>query len=331
MPGLVMPFTRITVTEIHPTFGAEISGVDFSRPVENEVFQEILSAISKQYGVCVFRSTALDDARHVAFASQFGELDDVTPYISGGRAHRLSDVHLFDVSNIDLDGMTMSDASGIKYQHKTYRHYTEANKKQGNGLFHVDSSFNPRRAGYSLLRAAELPPANTGGETEFADIRTAFTDLPSTLQTNLREQDYIAAHSLWHSRKVAAPETFADIDPADYPMSRHRLLQRHEASGRETLYLAAHIHHIEGLKNDESKALFERLYGHATKPEYILRVKWENEGDLVLWDNTSVMHRAAGGEFEGKYRRDMRRATVHDGSSLAWGLNERTEERQGLP
>lgn len=53
----------------------------------------------------MFRNTALDDAHHVEFAAQFGELDDVTPYISGGRAHRLSDVRLFDVSNIDLDGM----------------------------------------------------------------------------------------------------------------------------------------------------------------------------------------------------------------------------------
>lgn len=114
-------------------------------------------------------------------------------------------------------------------------------------------------------------------------------------------------------------------------MSRHRLLQRHEASGRETLYIAAHIHHIEGLDDAESKALFERLFRHATQPKYVLRVGWENAGDLVLWDNTSVMHRVVGGEFEGKYRRDMRRATVHDGSSWAWGLNEHTEERQGLP
>lgn len=58
----------------------------------------------EQYGVCVFRNTGLDDARHVAFAAQFGELDDVTPYLAGGRAHRLPDVRLFDVGNIDLDG-----------------------------------------------------------------------------------------------------------------------------------------------------------------------------------------------------------------------------------
>ncbi|KAJ5925466.1 alpha-ketoglutarate-dependent 2-4-dichlorophenoxyacetate dioxygenase [Penicillium verhagenii] len=319
MPSPVAPpFVHIAITELHPTFGAEVSGVDFSRPVDEEVFQEILAAISK-YGVCVFRNTALDDAHHVAFATQFGELDDVTPYISGGRAHRLSDVRLFDVSNIDLDGMVFPIDNVRR----------EWNK--GNGLFHVDSSFNPRRAGYSLLRAHELPPPNMGGETEFADVRTAFADLPPSLQAELRERDYIAAHSLWHSRKVAAPETFVDIDPAEYPMSRHRLLQRHEASGRETLYIAAHIHHIEGLEDDASKALFERLFGHVTRPEYVLRVGWENAGDLVLWDNTSVMHRAVGGRFEGKFRRDMRRATVHDSGSLAWGLNEHTEERQGLP
>lgn len=52
----------------------------------------------------MFRNTGLDDAGHVAFAGQFGELDDVTPYTAGGRAHRLSDVRLFDVGNIDLDG-----------------------------------------------------------------------------------------------------------------------------------------------------------------------------------------------------------------------------------
>ncbi|KAJ5716979.1 alpha-ketoglutarate-dependent 2-4-dichlorophenoxyacetate dioxygenase [Penicillium malachiteum] len=320
MPGLTQPtlFNHLTITELHPTFGAEVSGVDFSRPVEDDIFQEILNAISK-YGVCVFRKTGLDDAHHIQFAAQFGELDDVTPYISGGRAHRLSDERLFDVSNIDLDGMVFP-LDNVR---------REWNK--GNGLFHVDSSFNPRRAGYSLLRAHELPPSNMGGETDFADVRTAFAELPANIQHELREKDYIAAHSLWHSRKVAAPATFADVNPADYPMSRHRLLQYHESSGRETMYLAAHIHHIEGLDEKESKTLFEQLFTHATQPRYVLRVEWKDAGDLVLWDNTSVMHRAVGGSFEGKYRRDMRRATVHDGSSLAWGLNERSEIRQGLP
>lgn len=170
-----------------------------------------------------------------------------------------------------------------------------------------------------------------GGETDFVDVRTAFDELPPELQAELKEKDYIAAHSLWHSRKVASPSTFTDVNPEDYPFGRHKLVQKHEASGRDTLYIAAHIHHIEGLEPDESQALFNQLYAHATQPKYVLRVDWKAPGDLVVWDNACVMHRAVGGSFEGKYRRDMRRATVHDGSSSAWGLNERSEIRQGLP
>lgn len=114
-------------------------------------------------------------------------------------------------------------------------------------------------------------------------------------------------------------------------MGRHRLVQMHEGSGRETMYIASHIHHIEKLDSEVSRALVEQLLSHATQGRYVVRVEWENVGDLVVWDNTSVMHRAVGGEFEGRFRRDMRRATVHDGSEAAWGLNERSQVRQGLP
>jgi hypothetical protein len=58
-------------------------------------------------------------------------------------------------------------------------------------------------------------------------------------------------------------------------------------------------------------------------------IEWQNNSDLIMWDNTCVMHRATGGSFEGKYKRDMRRATVHDGSSYAWGLNEQSNDRMG--
>lgn len=202
---------------------------------------------------------------------------------------------------------------------------------QGNSLFHVDSSFNPRRAGYSLLLAHELPPKGKGGQTAFADTRTAFDELPDNLKQELLMNDYIANHSMFHSKKVAAPEHFATLNPEDYGFGRHKLLQRHEASGRTNLYLAAHIHHLDGMERSDSDELVQKLMAHATKPEYVLEVEWDNVGDLVLWDNTCLMHRAVGGEFTTQHRRDMRRVTVHDGSSTAWGLNEKTDRRQGLP
>lgn len=267
-----------------------------------------------QYGVLVFRNTGLDDASHVAFASRFGRLDDVSPYTGHGKTHRLSTEYLFDVSNLEADGTVAPLTS--------HRHAMN----KGNTLFHVDSSFNPRRAG-------PLPPADTttGGATEFADTRAAFDDLPADRKAALWEADYVAAHSLMHSRKTASPAYLKDLDPEKHPMSRHRLVQIHEPSGRWNLYIASHVHHLEGLERPESDRLKEMLYQHATQQKYVVSVDWKHEGDLVVWDNTCVMHRATEGTYEGKYARDMRRATVHDMSSTAWGLNEHSEVRQGFP
>ncbi|KAH8804867.1 alpha-ketoglutarate-dependent 2,4-dichlorophenoxyacetate dioxygenase [Xylogone sp. PMI_703] len=322
MVGLLLndepDFKHITAVKLHPTFAAEVQGVDFSQPLADEVFGEILSAINK-YGVIVFRDTGLDDDRHIEFARRFGELDDVKPYNTAGRINRLKYDELFDVSNVESDGSLVNPESPRG----------QANK--GNNLFHVDSSFNPRRAGYSLLLAHELPPPGIGGHTAFTDTRTAFDDLDGGLKEELLKKNYIADHSLIHSRKMASPKFFGHLDPLDYPMGRHRLVQLHEASGRMNLYIAAHVHHIEDMEPAKSTALINLLYEHAKQPKYVVEIEWKGVGDLVVWDNTCTMHRAVGGPFERKYRRDMRRATVHDGSSQAWGLNEHSEVRQGLP
>lgn len=97
------------------------------------------------------------------------------------------------------------------------------------------------------------------------------------------------------------------------------------------LYIASHAHHIEGISPEKSKQLLETLYKHACSPKYCVAIDWTDNSDLILWDNTCVMHRATGGTFEGKYKRDMRRATVHDGSIHAWGLNEKSTDRMGYP
>lgn len=274
----------------------------------------------EQHGVLVFRRTALTDATHVAFASRFGPLDDCSPYTTKvNKPHRLSTPYLFDLSNLEPDNATLTPPTSHA-----------AHLAKGNALFHVDSSFNPRRASLSLLRAARLPPAGTGGATDFADTRAAWDALPPATRADLQRHDYVAAHSLMHSRKVASPEFLRDVDPEQHPMGRHRLAQLHEASGRWNLYVAAHVHHVEGLEKEESDQLVERLLGHATQPEFVVRVEWESDGDLIMWDNTCVMHRATGGSYQGKYVRDMRRCTVHDTSSQAWGLNDRSETQQGF-
>ncbi|KAH7122515.1 hypothetical protein B0J11DRAFT_341228 [Dendryphion nanum] len=311
------PFQTISIKELHPTYGAEVVGVDFQNMSE-EQFKEVRAAMAK-YGVLVFRKTGMNDDEHVAFSSKIGELDNVKRYLTGGRKLRYKHFELFDAGNIDEDG-------NVIHPDAPRSHYNK-----GNGLFHVDSSFNPRRASWSLLRAFKLPPPGTGGETEFADSRAAFDDLDENLKKDLLAKDYIGAHTLLHSRKLGSPEFFADLDPTSQPMTRHKLVQTHEPSGRKNLYIAAHCHHLETnegpLPEVESTELLDKLMAHVTQRKYVLSVDWLNEGDMVAWDNTCVLHRATGGSFEGKHIRDVRRTTVHDDSPSAWGLNSGQEAR----
>ncbi|KAJ0414068.1 hypothetical protein BJY00DRAFT_321364 [Aspergillus carlsbadensis] len=267
-------------------FGAEITGLDFANGVTDEGYRYIEEAV-KSHGFAVVRKTKLLDETHLELARKFGELDDVTPYNKAGRAHRLKYNELFDVGNIDTDG-SIVDLSSPR---------GEANK--GNALFHTDSSFNPRRAGYSLLLAHELPPPGTGGSTAFADMRSAYRDLDPEFKRFLEEKKFIARHSLLHSKKMAAPECFRDIDPADHFMSRHLLLQVHERTGIPMIYLAKHIHSLEGVSAEESQAILDRLFDHATQDKYVINVEWKDVGDMIVWDNTCTMHRAVGGDFSG--------------------------------
>lgn len=186
-------------TPLHPTFVAEVSNVDLTQPTP-ELVAEIRKGLAK-YGVLVFRQTGLDDDSHVAFARKFGELDDVTPYNKLGRINRLKYDELFDVSNVDGEGGIIQPGSMrwvLGKGNQVGQHACGLTQ-----IFHVDSSFNPRRAGLSMLLAHELPPRGNGGDTEFADTRTAYDDLDE--ETKERVKDYVLWHSQHHSRRRASP------------------------------------------------------------------------------------------------------------------------------
>lgn len=106
-----MATPSLTYKPLHPTFGAECHGVDFSRAISSDTVEDIRKGLAR-YGVLVFRNAQLDDARHVAFAGQLGELEDATPYLKAGRENRLAPyTELFDVSNLDDDGNVVSTDS----------------------------------------------------------------------------------------------------------------------------------------------------------------------------------------------------------------------------
>jgi len=282
---------------LHPLFMAEVSGVDFSRPIEPETFRAVVAAMDR-YGVCVFRGTALTDETHIAFSRLFGELE-LAPRLFGKGLVRFGYPELFDAGNLDAEGRILTDERRRVYN-------------KGNALWHTDSSFNPHRSAYSLLLAHETPPA--GADTQFADMRAAYDSLPQSLKDRI--EGVIAEHWLWHSRRLAGYPEPTEAERAAKPPARHRLVQVHPGSHRKTLYLASHASHIVGWPLEDGRALIAELIERATQPQFVYTLKWQGPGDLVIWDNRCTMHRATPFE-DTKYRRDMRRTTVFENLSAA--------------
>ncbi|RFU26447.1 hypothetical protein B7463_g9889, partial [Scytalidium lignicola] len=302
--------TKLNIKPLAPTFAAEVEGVDFSQPVPDDIVHEIQDAAAK-YGVLIFRKTALDDQKLIEFGRKFGELDNCGQHRVHDRPSRIHLDEIFDVSNLNEFNEIITDNDPVKLA-----------AKNGNATWHADGAFNPRRTGFSMLRAVELPPKGTGGETEYSDSRAAYDDLSNEMKMKI--QGLVGCNSLVHNRKKANPDMamFKDIDPMDRPMAKHKIASLHELSGRYSLYISSYTHHIEGMDIAEGQKLIKELYEHIQKPKYKFVHHWGEPGDMAMWDNTAVLHRATHGTYGNKYRRDVRRVSVFDTGSAAYGENE---------
>jgi alpha-ketoglutarate-dependent 2,4-dichlorophenoxyacetate dioxygenase len=281
----------LKVEPILPRFGAECSGLDLTRPLSADEVRQVTDAMDT-YGVTVWRDTGMSDEQHVAFSRNFGFLERVPK--REGVKFRLPFRELFDASNLNVDGEITQDPAAIQY-------------RKGDRLWHTDSAFLEKRTSYSILLAHEVPPE--GGETWFADTRSAYEDLPQETKDLLDGK--IGVNSLWWSRKKAGAD-IADEEIYDRPLARHPLVHVHKGSGRRALFIAAHTMDVEGMDKDEGRQLIADLIAHCTQPQYVFSVKW-NAGDMVIWDNLCSMHK--GGDYDyAKHPRDMRRTTVREGT-----------------
>ncbi len=287
---------ELKVKPIMPNFGAEISGVDLTAPLDEDTKRAVRAAQDK-YGVTVYRNTGLTDETHIAFSRIFGHLE-LAPDMPG-RHRRHGYRELFDASNLDAEGRIIDDEL-IRLH------------KMGDRLWHTDSSFMEIRSAQSLLLCHEAPPI--GGPTWFADARTAYEDLPQATKEKIEALS--ARHSLWWSRRAAGyPLTEEDVDAR--PHAVHPPVHVHNGSGRKSLYIASHARDIVGMPKDEGRALLRELLAFATRPKYVFAVTYR-PGDLAIWDNLSTLHR--GGEYDAvNHRRDMRRTTVREGNPPAVG------------
>ena len=235
----------------------------------------------------------IDDEQQKAFARNFGKLELATGNIQTSDQRRL-DMEMADISNLDQAGQLFA------------RDDRRRMFNLGNNLWHSDSSFKPTPAKYSGLSARAIP--KIGGDTQFADMRAAYDDLPDDDKALVA--DMVTHHSLIYSRGLLGFGEFTEQEKLNFAPVRQRLVRRNAVTGRRTIFLSSHIGEIEGMPRPEAMSLIRDLVEHATQAKFVYTHRW-TLGDLVLWDNRQTMHRARRYNDTGEVR-DMRRTTVED-------------------
>ena len=277
--------------------GHAILGVDLSRALDDATFAEI-EQLWDEYGVIVLKDQKITPDQQIAFSQRFGEQE---PYMLG---EFLLPNHpeIFVVSNIIENGKPIGMADAGR-------------------TWHSDLSVLPRPPRGSILYALEVPRDDAGeplGDTWFASTQAAYDALSDSMKRRIEGLKIIASYDYYIQRRIdraaskAGEAGTAAAHAAQknrYPDIEHPLVRVHPRTGRRCLYLSEElVRGIPGLPDSEAHDLLAELMAHATQPQFTYRHRW-SEGDMVLWDNCSSLHRATG-DFTPAQRRRMHRTTL---------------------
>ncbi|THD60986.1 TauD/TfdA family dioxygenase [Phenylobacterium sp.] len=273
----------IEVTPQASGFGAEISGLDLSRPLPAEALAEVKGAWAA-HGVVAFPDQPLSLEAQEAFTQAMGGFG-VDPYIAPMPGH----------PNV-LELRREPDETATNF---------------GAG-WHSDWSFQAEPPAATLLHAKVVPPV--GGDTLFVDATRAYESLSPTMQAMLAPLRAIhSARQAYGTSGVFARETAKRTlqimvsEEADGSLS-HPLVRTHPVTGRKALFVSpVYTVGIEGLTEPEAKAILGFLFAHLTQEAFVYRHRWR-EQTLLMWDNRCTMHFAEGG-YDGHLRL-MHRTTV---------------------
>jgi taurine dioxygenase len=272
--------------EIIPTaaaLGAEIRGVDLAQPIDDATFARIERAYN-DHGVIFFRDQRITPPQQVAFTRRFGEIEF---NIFGERWSVEGSPEIVVVSNITQDNRPI----GVRRAGENW---------------HSDMCYAPRPPRGTMLHALEIPELYglPLGDTEFASTAAAWDALPLPIRNRIEGRRAIFDFS---ARKRAFPPTQTEIDR--YPAVRHPIVRTHPYTERKCLYVMRDdCVGIEGLETEEAEALIAALADHIIKPAFIYRHQWRR-GDVLMWDNCTVQHRAIQ-DYDMPQRRLMHRTTM---------------------
>ena len=271
------------VRPLSPHVGAELIGVDLARPVDDALFGSIYQAFLR-YQVLLFGQQDLPPAQQVAFARQFGQVQ-----IHVMNQYHLSEFpELYRLSNLDAHGRP----SG---QHPD----------KGTLAWHTDGSWR-RVTGQATILYAEVIPT-TGGETYFCDMYGAYERLSQEWKSRLA--GLRAAHNLDFSRsRRHGEDPMTDAQRCEVPPVDHPLVRVHPDTGRKCVFLGDHAEYIQGMDYTEGRCLIDELNQMIVHDDLTYQHRWQ-PGQLILWDNRCLLHRATSYDTA-RAARVIRRCTV---------------------
>ncbi|MCC2098620.1 MAG: TauD/TfdA family dioxygenase [Hyphomicrobiales bacterium] len=271
------------VVKLHPLIGAEIKGIDLSKPVDEATRTAINKALDDNI-VIVFRGQTLDEAQQLKAAEILGKVALRRRPVSGPGPGGEFDTPFMMVTNIVKDGKPIGSFG------------------DGEMWFHHDTSYYPEPHRATLLYAMEL--TSTGGETRFSNMYEAYNRIPGELRDKLEGRRVLQIHDYKRRERL-------DLDAIDIAKVRHKeqpVFITHPNTGRKALYISRLMSaRIEGLTREESESALNRLFDISEDPEIIYEHHWQL-GDLVVWDNWCSIH--ARNDFPRDEPRLMRRLTI---------------------
>jgi taurine dioxygenase len=263
--------------------GAEIADVDLSKPLESDAFEAIHGALLEHH-VLVFRGQVLSRPEQLDFARRFGEPE----------VHPIAD--------------------GLPEHPEVIRVLKPAGEAAFFGTsWHTDNTFFERPTAATVLYGEQVPPV--GGDTLFASMTKAWETLSPPMQAFLEPLTAIHSASSAYDPKTTGDAKYKGEAAITYTYSdsiydevEHPVVRTHPESGRRALFVnPMFTQRIAGLHANESDALLELLYQHATRPELLCRVRWQ-PGTVTVWDNRCVQHYAI--DDYADFERVMYRVTV---------------------
>lgn len=291
----------ITVNRIGKHLGAEISGVDLSRPLDDDTFSQVYKAFFDNE-VVFFRNQKITPEQQIAFTRRFGVLEQ----------HVRKEARLGGFPEILIISNLLDDQG-------------KAIGSQDAGRFwHSDLSYKKEPSMLSALYSIEVPEKDgkVHGDTGFASTTAAYDALPAEMRQRVAGLKNVHSYRYYRNKNRAAqaeerarggrtiqePE-LTEAQLSSVPDIETPLVRTHPVTGRKGLFVnEAHTSHIPGMPPAESEALLKELYRHITRPEFQYVHSWR-PGDLLMWDNCAVQHKATF-DYDLPMRRLMYRTTV---------------------